>query len=206
MASGPITSWQLEGKNVEAVIDLLLVSKITADGDCSHEIRRWLLLGKKAMKNLVSVLKSRDITLLTKVHIVKAMVFPVVTYGCESWTINKFCRTWKNGCLRTVVLEKTPESPLDSKEIKPVYLKGDQPWIFTGRTDAEAQYFGHLIQLPTHWKSPWCWERLRAEGEDGIRGWDGWMASLMQWTWTWVNLGMLAGCSPWGCKELEPTG
>ena len=87
MASGPITSWQLEGKNVEAVIDLLLVSKITADGDCSHEIRKCLLLGRKAMTNLDSVSKSRDITLLTKVHIVKAMVLPGVTYGCESRTV-----------------------------------------------------------------------------------------------------------------------
>ena len=90
MASGPITSWQIEGEEVEAVTDFLFLgSKITADDDCSHEIRRRLLLGRKAMTNLDSVLKSRDITLLTKVHIVKAMVFPVVTYSCESWTIKK---------------------------------------------------------------------------------------------------------------------
>ena len=88
MASGPIISWQKEGEKVEVVTDFLyLGSKITADGDCSHEIRRYLLLGRKAMTNLDSVLPSRDITLLTKVHIVKAMVFPVVTYGCESWTV-----------------------------------------------------------------------------------------------------------------------
>ena len=90
MASGPITSWQIEGEKVEAVIDFLLLgSKITADGDCSHEIKRCLLLKRKAMTNLDSILKSRDITLPTKVCIVKAMVFPVVMYGCESWTINK---------------------------------------------------------------------------------------------------------------------
>ena len=90
MASSPITSWQIEGEKVEAVTDFLFLgSKITADGDCSHEIRRHLLLGRKAVTNLGSVLKSRDITLPTKVCIVKAMVFPVVTYGCESWTIKK---------------------------------------------------------------------------------------------------------------------
>ena len=90
MASGPITSWQIDGGTVKTVTDFIFLgSKITADGDCSHEIKGWLLLGRKAMTNLDSVLKSRDITLATKVHIVKAMVFPIVMYGCESWTIKK---------------------------------------------------------------------------------------------------------------------
>ena len=90
MASDPITSWQIAGGKVEVVTNFLFLgSKITADGDCSHEIRRRLLLGRKAMTNLVNVLKSRDITLPTKVHIVKAMVFPVVTYNCENWTVKK---------------------------------------------------------------------------------------------------------------------
>ena len=90
MASGPITSWQIDGETMEIVKDLIFLgSKITADGDCSHEIKRCLLLGRKAMTNLGSILKSRDITLLTKAHLVKAMVFPVVMYGCESWTIKK---------------------------------------------------------------------------------------------------------------------
>ena len=90
MASGPITSWQIDGDTVETVTDFIFLgSKITADGDCSHEIKRCLLLGRKAMTNLDSTLKSRDMTLPTKVHLVKAMVFPVVTYGCESWTIRK---------------------------------------------------------------------------------------------------------------------
>ena len=88
MASDPITSWQIDGEKVETVTDFIFLgSKITADGDCSHEIKRLLLLRRKAMTNLDSVLKSRDITLLTKVHLVKAMVFPLVMYGCESWTI-----------------------------------------------------------------------------------------------------------------------
>ena len=91
MASGPITSWQLDGETVETVTDFiyLLGSQVTADGDCSHEIKRRLLLGRKLMTNLDSILKSRDITLTTKVHLVKAMVFSVVMYGCESWTIKK---------------------------------------------------------------------------------------------------------------------
>ena len=90
MASSPITSWQLDGETVETVTDFIFLgSKITADGDCSHEIKRRLLLGRKVMSNLDSILKSRDITLSTKVHLVKAMVFPVVMYGCESWTIKK---------------------------------------------------------------------------------------------------------------------
>ena len=90
MASGPITSWQIDGETVETVSDFIFLgSKITADGDCSHEIKRRLLLGRKVMTNLDSILKSRDITLPTKVHLVKAMVFPVVMYGCESWTAKK---------------------------------------------------------------------------------------------------------------------
>ena len=90
MASGPITSWEIDGETVETMADLIFLgSKITADGDCSHEVKRHLLLGRKVMTNLDSILKSRDITLSTKVHVVKAMVFPVVMYGCESWTIKK---------------------------------------------------------------------------------------------------------------------
>ena len=90
MASGPITSWQIDGETMETVTDFIFLgSKITADGDCSHEIKRHLLLGRKAMTNLDSILKSRDITLPRKVHLVKAMLFPVVMYGCESWTVKK---------------------------------------------------------------------------------------------------------------------
>ena len=92
MASGPITSWQIDGETMETVTDFIFLgSKITTDGDCSHEIKRCLLLGRKAMTNAESILKNRDITLLTKVHLVKAMVFPVVMYGCESWTLKNCC-------------------------------------------------------------------------------------------------------------------
>ena len=112
-------------------------SKITVDGDCSHEIKRHLLLGRKVMTNLDSIFKSRDITLPTKVRLVKAMVFPVVMYGCESWTIRKLSA--KDLMLLNWVLEKTLESLLDCKEIQAVHPKGDQSWVFIGRTDVEAE-------------------------------------------------------------------
>ena len=117
-------------------------------GDCSHAIKRRLLLGRKVMTNLKSILKSRDITLPTKVHLVKAMAFPVVMYGCESWTIEGWAP--KNWCFWTVVLEKTLESPLDCKEIQPVHPKEDQFWVFIRRTDVEAET---PIIWPPHAKS-----------------------------------------------------
>ena len=125
MASSSITSWQIDGETMETVRNFIFLgSKITVDGDCSHEIKRCLLLGRKAMTNQDSILKRRDINLLTKVCIVKTVVFPVVMYRCESWTIKE------PECQRidalAVVLEKTVESPLDSKEVKPVNPKGNQ--------------------------------------------------------------------------------
>ena len=168
---------------------LFLGSKITADSDCSHEIRRWLPLGRKVMTNLDSVLKSWGINLPTMVWIVKAIVFPVVMYGSESWTVEKAeCqRIW---CLWTVVLEKTRESPLASK-IKSVNIKGNQLWMFTGGIDAEAEapYFGHLMWTTESLEKSLIMGKLRAEKEEGVRGWDGWFTSLMQWTWTWANSG-----------------
>ena len=137
MASGPIPSWQIDGETMGTVRDFILgASKITADGDYSHGIKRLLLLGRKTLTNLDSILKSRDITLPTKVCLVKAMVFPVVMYECEELDYKE---SWvpKNWCFWTVVLEKTLESPLDSKEIQPGHPKGNQSWI--GRTDAETE-------------------------------------------------------------------
>ena len=123
-------------------------SKITADGDCSHEIKRHLLLGRKVMTNLDSILKSRDITLPAKVHLVKAMVFAVVLYGCESWTVKKAERpridAFELWCWRIL------ESPLDCKEIQPVHSEGDQPWDFFGRNDAKAET---PVLWPPHVKS-----------------------------------------------------
>ena len=123
MASSPITSWQIDGETVADFI--FLGSKITADGDCSHEIKSHLLLGSKAMTNLDSILKSKDITLSTNVHLVKAMVFPVVMYGCESWTIKK-AEHQRIDAFELWCWIKLFESPLDCKEIHPVHPKGDQ--------------------------------------------------------------------------------
>ena len=148
MASGPIISWQIDGETMETVRDFILGgSKITADGDWSHEIKKHLLLGRKVVTNLDSILKSKDITLPTKVRLVKAMVFPVVMYGCESWAIKK-AEHWRIECFWTVVLEKTLERPLDCKEIQPVHPKGDQSWIFLKGLvlKLKLQYFGHLMQ------------------------------------------------------------
>ena len=135
VASSPINSWQIDGKTVAGFI--FLGSKITADGDCSHEIKRRLLLGRKVMTNLDSIFKSRDITLPTKVRLVKAMVFPVVMYGCESWTVKKAenirINAFELWCWRRLL------RVLDCKEIQPVHLKGDQSWVFTRGTDVEAE-------------------------------------------------------------------
>ena len=174
--------WGNSGNSVKLYF---LGSKITADGDCSHEIKRQLLLGRKAMTNIYSVLKRGDITLLTKVLIVNAMIFSHVLM----WELDHK-EGWapKNWCFWIVVLEKTLESPL---EIKPVNPKGNQFWMFIRRTDVEAET--PILWPPdvkrTHWKRPSCWERLRAGKEGADRGWDGWMASLAQWTWVWANSG-----------------
>ena len=150
MASGPITSWEIDGETVHTVSDFIVLgSKITADGDCSHEIKRSLLLGRKVMANLDSIFKSRDITLPTKAHLVKAMVFPVVMYACESWTGKKAERR-RIDAFELWVLEKTLESPLDCKKIQPVHSEGDQHWDFFGRNDAEAET---PVLWPPHAKS-----------------------------------------------------
>ena len=146
MASGPITSWQIDGKTMETVTGFIFLgSKITADGDSSHEIERRLLLGRKAMTNLDSILKSRDFTLPTKVCLAKAMVFSS-SHVCM-WELD-YKESWvpKNRCFWTMELEKILESPLDCKKIKPVNPKGNQPWIFTEGLLLKFQYFGYLMQ------------------------------------------------------------
>ena len=145
--------------------------------DYAHEIKRWLLLGRKAVTNRDSILKSRDITLPTKVRIIKAMVFPKVIYGCESWTIKKAELQRIDVFTNTVALEKFLESPLDCKEIQPVSPKGNQSWIIIGRTDAEAESIILRSSDVKRWFFPCCWERLKAGEEGDNRGWDGWMAS-----------------------------
>ena len=136
MASGPITSWQIDGETMATVTDFSLGSKITADDDCSHEIKRLLLLGRKVMTNLDSILKSRDITLPTKVHLVKTMVFPVVMYGYDIWTIKK-AEHWRIDAFELWNWRRLL-SPFDFKELQPVNLKGNQSWIFAERTDTET--------------------------------------------------------------------
>ena len=168
MTFSPITSWQIEAGKVETVMDFVFLgSKITVDSDCSHEIKRCLLLGRKAMTNLDSVLKSRDITLLTKVCLVKAMVSPVVLYGCESWTIKKD-KHWRiNWCIQIVLLEKTLESPLDCKEINQSMEK------------AMATHSSTLA-----WKIPWTEEPGRLQSMGLLRVRHDWATSLSLFTFT----------------------
>ena len=175
MTSGPITSWQIDGKTMETVIHFIFLgSKITADGDCSHEIKRCLLLGGKAVTNLDSILKSRDITLLTKVRIVKGMVFPVVMYGCESWTIKK-AEHWRIDAFEPWCWRRL-ESALDSKEIQTVHPKGNQSWIFIGRVDAEVPILwppdvkNWLIGKDPDARKDWRLEEKR-RAEDEMVGW-----------------------------------
>ena len=199
MAPGPTISWEIDWEIVETVADFIFGgSKITGDGDCSHEIKRRLLLGRKVMTNLDSILKSRDITLPTKVHLVKAMVFPVVMYGCESWTIKKPDHWRIDGfelwCWRRLL--RVPWTARRSnqsipKEMSPEYsLEGMMLKL-------KLQYFSHLMWKLTHWKRPWCWERLKAGGEGDNRGPDSWMASPTQWAWVLVNSGSCWWTGAW---------
>ena len=194
---------------METVRDFIcLGSKITVDGDYSHEITRCLLLGRKAIRNLDSILKSRDITLPTKVHLVKAVVFPVVMYGCESWIIKK-AEHW-----RIDAFELWCWSPLDCKEIKPVHPKEHEPWIFIGRTDAEAETpilwpldaKNWLIGKDPDAGNDW---RLEEKGptEDEMVGRHHQLNGheFEQALGDGEGQGSLACCSPWDGKELDTT-
>ena len=192
MASGPITSWQIDGETVETVTDFILGgSKITADGDCSHEIKRRLLLGRKVMTNLDSILKKQ------RHYFVNKGLFGQ-SYGFSSshvwiWELD-YKESWapKNWCFWTVVLEKTLESPLDCKEIQPVRPKGDQSWIFIGRTDVEAET---PIPWPPDvknwliWKDPDAGKDWRQEGKGTAEEKDDWMASPTWRPWVWASSG-----------------
>ena len=153
----------------------------------SHEVERCLLLGRKAMTSLDSISKIRDIPLTTNVHLVKPMVFSVVVYGCESWTIKKAeCQRidafelwcwrrllrvpWTARRSQSILQEISPGCSLEGLELK-----------------LKLQYFGHLMRRTTHWKRPWCWKRLKVGGEKDDRGRDGWMASMTRWTWVWAS-------------------
>ena len=206
MASGPITSWNIDGETMETVTDFLFLdSKITADGDCSHEIKKMLAPWKKSLINLDSVLKSRDITLPTKVCIVKAMIFPLVMYGCESWTIKK--AEPRNWCFQIVVLEKTLESPLDCK-IKPINPKRNQLWIIIGRADAEAPILcppdadnsleKSLMLGKIEGRRRRGWQRMRWL-DDITDSMDMSLSKLQEM----VKDREAWCCSPWGCKEPD---
>ena len=175
------------GKQWEQWQTIFLGSKITADGDYSHEIRHFLL-GREAMTNLDSILKSRDITLPTKFRLGKAMVFPVVRNGCKSWTIKKAehrrIDAFELWCWRRLLrvpwtARRSNQSIL--KEISPEYSWKD--WCWSWNSNSLATWCEEL----THLRRPWYWKRLKAGGDGEDRGWDGWMASPTQWTWVCVN-------------------
>ena len=191
MASGPITPWQIDGEAMETVIDFIFLgSKITADGDCSHEIKTCLLLGRKAMTNLDSILKSRDITLPTKVHLDKPMVFPVVMYGCESWTVKKAeCQRidafalwcWRRLLRAPWTARRSNQSIL--KEISPgISLEGMMLKL-------KLQYFGHLMRRADSLEKTLMLGGIggrRRRARQRMRWLDG---IPTRWTWVWVDSG-----------------
>ena len=191
MASSPITSWQIDGETVETVSDFIFLgSKITADADCSQEIKRHLLLGRKINDKPNSILKSRDITLPTKVHLVKAMVFPVVMYVCESWTGKKAehrrIDAFELWCSRRLLRVPWTARRSNQSILKEISLGVHwKDWCWSWNSNILATSWEEL----THLKRTWCWEGLGAGGEGDDRGWDGWMASATWWTWVWVNSG-----------------
>ena len=191
MASGPITSWEIDGKTVETLDDFIFGgSKITADGDCSHGIERCLLLGRKVMNNLDSIFKNRDITLSTKVHLVKAMVSPVVMFGCKSWTIKKAERqridAFELWCWRRLLRVRRSNQSI----LKEISLEHSLEGL---RLKLKVQYFGHLMWRTDSLEKTLMLGKIegRVEGDDrgwDDRGWDGWMASLTRWTWVLSTL------------------
>ena len=212
MASSPITSWKIHGETMKRETDFIFLGPKITDGDCSHEIKRHLFLGRKVMTNLDSILKSRDITLPTKVHLVKAIVFPVVRFVCECWTIKKsehrridafelWCWRrplrvlWTTRRSNQSILKKTsPEYSLEGLMLK-----------------LKLQYFGHLMWRTDLLVKTLMLEWLKAGIEGDDRGWDDWMSSLTRWTWVWTSsgswwwAGKLECCSAWVHKELDMT-
>ena len=189
MPSGPITSWQIDRKTMETVTDFIFLgSKITTDIDCSHEMKRCLHLGRKAMTKLDSILKSRDIALLTKVQLVKAKVFPGVMYGCESWTVKKAERqridAFELWCWRRLL--RVPWTSRRSNQLILKLISSDYQ-LEGPMLKLKLQYLATWCEELTHWKKLWCWERLKMGEKGDDRGWDSWIASLTQWTWVWVN-------------------
>ena len=190
MAPGPITSWQIYGETVETVAGFIFLgSKITADGDCSHEMKRRLLLGRKVMTMIDRILKSRDTTLPTKVHLVKAMVFPVVMYGCESWTVKKAeCQiidAFKLWCLRRLL--RDPWTARRSNQSIPKEISPGCS-LESLMLKLKLQYFGHLMWRADSFEKTLMLRKIegkRRRGQQRMK----WLASPTQWTWVWVNSG-----------------
>ena len=190
MASGPITSWTIDGETMETVRDFILLdSKITANGDCSHDIKICLVLGRKVMTNLDSILKSRDITLPTKVCLVKAMVFPVVLYGCESWTIKK-AECWRTGAFQLWCWRRLLKFPWIARISNKSILKEINPEYSLEGLMLKLQYFGHLMWRTNSWEKTLMLgntEHRRRSEEGQIMKWlDGITNSM---TWVWANFG-----------------
>ena len=187
-----IISWQIDGETMETVIDFIFLgSKITADVHCSHDIKRCLLLGRKTMTVQDSILKSRDITLPTKVCIVKKLWFvPVFMYGCESWKIKK-AQCWRTDAFELWCWSRLLRVPWTARRSNQSILKEISPeHSLEGlMLKLQLQYFGHLMWRTDSWEKTLILERLKAGGEGDDRGWDGWMASLTQWTWVWASSG-----------------
>ena len=171
-------------------LTIFLGSKITADGDCSHESKRHLLLGKKVMTNLDSILKNRDITLPTKVHLIKAMVFPVVMYGCESQTMKK-AECWRIDAFELWCWGRLLRVPLTARRSNQSILKEISPECLLERLmlKLNSNTLATWREELTHLKRPWGWETLRTGREGDDKGWDGWMALPTRWMWVWVNSG-----------------
>ena len=175
------------GKKTETVTDFIfLCSKITMDGDCSHEIKVPLFLERKAMTNLDSILESRDINWLTNVCIVKAMIFLVVMYRYESWTIKK-AECPRVGAFELWCWRRLLRAPWTARKSNQSILKEINPEYSLEGLKLKLQSLAPWCKELTHWKRSWCWKRLRTGGEEGDRGWDGWMAPPTQWTWVWAN-------------------
>ena len=214
MTSGPITSWQIGGETVETVSDFIFLgSKITADGDCSHEIKRCLLLERKVMTNLDSILKSRDITLPTKVHLVQAMVFPVVMYGCESWTVKK-AECWRIDAFEPWCWRRLLRVPWTAGRSNQSILKEISPGCSLEglMLKLKLQYFGHLMRrvdsLEKTLMLGGIWgQKEKGTTEDEMAGWHHWLDVRESERTPGVGDGQggLACCNSWGRKEADTT-
>ena len=210
MVSSPITSWQIDGETVETLADFIFGgSKITADGDCRDEIKRCLLLGRKVMTNLDSVLKSRDITLSTKVHLVKAMVFPVVAYGRENWTVKK-AEHWRIDAFELWCWRRLLRVPWTARRSNQSILKEISPGSLLERVmlKLKLQYFGHLMWRADSFEKTLMLGKIEGRRRRDDKESDGWMASLTWWTWVWETSGVGDGqgglecCRPWGSLRV----